>query len=101
MKMANRTSRRQFLIASTASVFSMAAHEQQNVQILRTPDKGVQPQAVIDSKGVIHLIYLYGDPAAANIAYVRKGADDQNFTAPIVVNSPGSAIAIGRVEEPT
>jgi hypothetical protein len=58
----------------------------------------VQPQAAVDSSGVIHLIYLYGDPAAADIGYVRKAPRETGFSAPICVNDqPGSAIALGTV----
>ena len=54
--------------------------------------------AIVHSSGVIHLIYLYGDPAAADIGYVRKNPGDSEFSPPIRVNnSPGSAIALGTV----
>src|SRR5579885_1579723 len=33
------------------------------VKVLATPEGGLQPQAVIDDRGVIHLVYFKGDPA--------------------------------------
>jgi hypothetical protein len=43
-------------------------------------------------------VYLYGDPSAADIAYVKKAPGDQVFSAPIRVNTqPGSAVALGTV----
>ncbi|MGI8958629.1 MAG: sialidase family protein [Bryobacteraceae bacterium] len=96
--MRTKTSRRSFLVSSVGSALLLRADQEKRVQSIRTPNGGLQPQAVVDSKGAIHLIYLYGDPAAADIGYVRKSPLDQAFSAPIRVNShPGSAIAIGTV----
>ena len=51
-----------------------------------------------DEEGIIHLVYLYGDPGAAEIGYVRKGPQEREFSTPIRVNShPGSAVALGTV----
>jgi hypothetical protein len=66
--------------------------------VMRTPDGGLQPQALIDSKGVLHLIYLKGDPSACDIFYVRQEAGERKFSEPIRVNSqPNSAIAVGTI----
>ena len=35
------------------------------VQLLKTPDGGIQPQAVIDAGGTIHLLYFKGEPPRA------------------------------------
>ena len=68
------------------------------VTVLKTPDGGIQPQAAIDARGVIHLIYFKGDPAAGDLFYVRREPGKEGFTAPIRVNSqPGSAIAMGTI----
>jgi len=70
-----------------------------SVTLIHTPYAGIQPQAVVDAQGVLHLIYYAGDPAHGDIFYVHKklGAD-RPFSAPIRVNSlPGSAIAIGTI----
>jgi hypothetical protein len=69
------------------------------VTLLRTPNGGIQPQAVVDDKGVLHLIYYHGDPSHGDVFYVRKplGADAA-FSAPLRVNQKsGSAIAIGTI----
>ena len=70
------------------------------VTLLRTPDGGIQPQAVVDQKGVLHLIYLKGDPASADIYYVQKAPGDADFSKPIRVNSADRAIAVGTVRGP-
>ena len=35
--------------------------------MIRTPDGGIQPQAVMDEQGVIHLVYFKGDPARGDL----------------------------------
>src|SRR5437016_1650781 len=68
------------------------------VTILKTPDEGIQPQAVMDAKGVLHLLYFKGDPAGGDLYYVRRISDKQHFADPIRVNSqPGSATAVGTI----
>lgn len=75
-----------------------AASSQPEVSLIKTPDGGIQPQAVLDSKSVLHLIYFKGDPAAGDIYYVKKAPGARSFSKPIRVNSvPGSAVAIGSV----
>lgn len=91
-------SRRSFLIASVGCATLLHSEDEPGVERIPVPNGGLQPQAVVDSKGVIHLIYLYGDPAAADIGYVRKAVGDRQFSQAIRVNSrPGSAIALGTV----
>jgi hypothetical protein len=67
------------------------------VATLRVPGGGVQPQAAVDGKGVVHLIYLSGDASHNDIFYVRS-TDGVMWSQPVRVNSqPGSAIAMGTV----
>src|SRR5262249_59407972 len=66
------------------------------VTLLRTPDSGIQPQAVVDGRGVIHLVYFKGDPLSGDIFYVRREPGREGFSAPTRGNSqPGSAIPLG------
>jgi hypothetical protein len=68
------------------------------VTLLRIPDRGIQPQVAVDSKGVVHLIYFKGDPAAGDIFYVHSESGEIAFSRPLRVNSyPGSAIAVGNI----
>jgi hypothetical protein len=65
---------------------------------LKTPDGGIQPQAVMDGKGVLHLIYFKGEAAAGDLFYVRREAGQEKFSAPLRVNSqPSSAVAVGTI----
>jgi hypothetical protein len=74
----------------------------QRVELLKTPQGGLQPQAVVDSTGVAHLVYLAGEARAADVFYVRRGVGagekSTGWSTPIQVNSvPHSAIAVGTV----
>jgi hypothetical protein len=74
--------------------------DRSEVTVIRTPQGGIQPQVELDSEGVLHLIYLKGDPSSSDIYYARK-VPDAAGSGPIRVNTePGSAIAIGSVRGP-
>src|SRR4051794_26435023 len=69
-----------------------------DVVLVKTPNRGIQPQAVTDAKGNVHLLYFSGDPKNGNLMYVRRDAGKKDFSAPLQVNSQdGSAIAIGTI----
>jgi hypothetical protein len=70
----------------------------EGVTVVRIPGGGVQPQAAVDAKGVVHLIYLKGDPGHSDVEYIRSTDGGDTWSTPLRVNSqPGSAIAIGTV----
>lgn len=86
------------LLACLAAPPVRAAAEPPRVRVERTPHDGLQPDALVDAQGVLHLVYLKGDPKACDVFYVRRGAGEAGFTAPRRVNSqPGSAVAIGTI----
>ncbi|HLX64701.1 MAG TPA: sialidase family protein [Planctomycetota bacterium] len=64
----------------------------------RVPDGGIQPQAAVDVKGAVHLIYYKGDPGNGDIFYAKSTDGGATFSAPLRVNSvPKSAIATGNI----
>jgi hypothetical protein len=68
------------------------------VTVVATPNDGLQPQAVVDGLGTLHVIYFKGDPAGGDLYYVRRPSTSEPFSPPIRVNSePGTAIAIGTI----
>ena len=68
------------------------------VVLLRTPAEGIQPQAVSDQNGLVHLVYFRGEPAAGDLYYTEIGAGKKDFNPSVRVNSqPGSTIAIETV----
>lgn len=72
------------------------------VHVQRLPDGGLQPEAVVDADGVLHMLYFSGDPEAGDLFYRRgragSNADSGDWTEAVRVNStPGSAVAVGTV----
>jgi hypothetical protein len=64
---------------------------------LRVPNHGIQPQVVVDSKGVVHVLYFKGEPGNGDVFYTRS-PDGVHFKDPLRVNSqPGSVIATGNI----
>jgi hypothetical protein len=79
-------------------LFTSASTFAGTVTTARIPAGGVQPQAIVDDAGVIHLIYLKGDASASDIFYVRSSDAGKSWSPAIRVNSEaGAAIAMGTV----
>ncbi len=75
-----------------------AAEYAGKVKRLRVPNGGIQPQVIVDGKGILHVIYYHGDPRHGDIFYVRSSDEGGSFSRPLRVNSvQGSAIAIGNI----
>ena len=68
------------------------------VTLLRTPENGIQPQAALDGKGTVNLIYFKGLPEGGDIFYVRGNSGETAFSKPIQVNTQsGTAMALGTI----
>ena len=75
-----------------------AAVTPQQIQALRAPDGGIQPQAVIGDGGRIHLIYYKGEHRGGDVYYVHSDDAGKTFSDPLRVNSrPVTAVAMGGV----
>jgi hypothetical protein len=87
------------LAIATVSLSAFApAAEPAAVETLRISGNGVQPQVVVDTAKNVHVIYLAGDPNAADIFYIHSADGGLSFSKPVRVNSqPHSAMAIGTV----
>src|SRR5260221_9495516 len=91
------------LVAACASLVFASSSEPQArrdpaVTVMAVPDGGIQPQALIDAEGTVHLIYFKGEPGGGDLFYVRRKPSDAAFSAPLRVTSDaGSAIATGSV----
>src|SRR6516164_4111973 len=42
------------------------------VSLVRVPNGGIQPQAVIGPGGILHVLYFAGDPKAGDLFYARS-----------------------------
>jgi hypothetical protein len=88
-------------LAFASGSFDVQAGNDENVKLIRVPDGGIQPQAAVDKKNVIHMIYFKGDPAHGDVYYVRSKDWGATFSSPIQVNSEqGTAVAAGTIRGP-
>jgi hypothetical protein len=89
-----------FVLLGTTSgqlPFPTADRTSPAVSVQAIPHGGIQPQAVADAAGVIHLVYFKGNAAAGDLYYVRLSPQGA-VSEPIRVNSvAGAAIASGSV----
>ena len=68
------------------------------VAVVALPDGAIQPQAVVDTKDVVHLVFFSGKPSGGDLYYVKLSADGGRLSQPVRVNSiEGSALATGSV----
>jgi hypothetical protein len=68
------------------------------VELVRLPEGGIQPQAVMDEQQVLHVLYFKGPPAGGDLYYLRMRRGAAGFSRPLRVNSaPGTALATGSV----
>lgn len=74
----------------------LGLHAQVKVESL--PEPGLQPQVVVSPAGVVHLVYLLGDPKACDVRHTTRRVEGGDWSPPVTVNSePRSAIAIGTI----
>jgi hypothetical protein len=82
------------VVLAIASAVAGAAH----VEVIRTSDGGIQPQAAVDNRGVVHLIYFKGEADGGDVFYVHRKAGEVDFSKPMRVNSQsGSVTAMGTI----
>lgn len=68
------------------------------LDFIRLPAGGLQPQAALDSSGALHLLYFKGEPIGGDLFYERRAPGAEAFSAPVQVNSqPKSAMAVGTI----
>ena len=64
----------------------------------KTPHGGIQPQAIIDARGTLHLLYYKGKPREGDLYYVSRTKGERSFSAPLKANNiAGSACCIGSI----
>jgi len=67
------------------------------VEAARPPEGAIQPQAVTDADGGVHLVAFRGETRGGDLYYYRR-APGQGWSEPIRVNSrPGDAVAAGTI----
>lgn len=77
---------------------TLATSARAAVTVQSAPDSGIQPQAVVDAKGTLHLLYFKGEAGGGDLFYVHRVVGTERFSEPIRVNSQAnSAVATGTV----
>ena len=70
-----------------------------SVATWQVPEGGRLPQAVVDDRGTVHLVYSDGDEAEGDLMYVTRAPDATGWSTPLRVNSePGSVTGIGPID---
>jgi len=92
------TRREAMLACSAAAIGSARGGSRGPVRMVSVPEGGLQPQAAVDERGVLHLIYFAGDARHGDVFYTRSENGGAAFSSPLRINSQtGSAIAIGTI----
>ena len=74
-----------------------ALHDQ--VSLLRLPEGGRLPRALIDERGVVHVVYFEGEPQAGDLRYVTRAPGESAWSEPRYVNSQrGTVVGIGPID---
>jgi len=57
--------------------------ESGSVLLVRVPGNGIQPEAVVDGGGIMHVLYFAGEPRAGDLFYARSKDYGQTFSTPV------------------
>jgi hypothetical protein len=86
------------IVVSIALLLALAPPAAPRVVVVQTPSQGIQPQAVVDRDGVLHVIYFTGDPSHGDLYYVQRRPGQSAFSNPVRVNSdPATVLAVGSI----
>lgn len=84
----------------TIALAAASVCEATEVEIMRAPNGGIQPQLAVGKAGKLHLIYFKGGKQEGDVFYVTResGADSEAWSEPVRVNSePGGARRNGAI----
>ena len=70
------------------------------VRVEEVPEHGLQPEVAVASNGIVHLVYLRGDPKAADIRYSSRLPGGEWSASKTVNTTPGTAVALGSIRGP-
>jgi len=77
---------------------ALASARNADVSVVRVPNGGIQPRAVMDGTGTLHLLYYLGDPMHGDLFYVKSSDSGATWSSPLRANSEsGTAIAAGTI----
>ena len=68
------------------------------VTLLEVPNEGVQPQALVDTGGKLHLLFLAGPASESDVFHTTLNPKTKSFAKPKRVNhTTGNAVAMGSI----
>ena len=70
----------------------LAAVPPVNVEVRRVPERGIKPSVVADARGVLHLIYFSGEPAAGDALYAMSKDGGATWSQAVPVNSQAGSV---------
>ena len=69
------------------------------VSLLRLPEGGRLPRAVVDEGGTVHAVYFQGEQRAGDLLHVSRAPGAAAWSEPRYVNSePGTVVGIGPID---
>ena len=83
------------LIASAFTLPCFAATRVESV-----PESGLQPEVAVARDGTVHLVYLHGEPKAAEVRYTYRKPGEAWHPGQMVNSPKSSAIALGTIRGP-
>ena len=76
-----------------------AVAESASVVVLRVPDGGRLPRAVIDDAGTVHVVYVVGDWRGTDLLYVTRTPGASTWSDPVRLNrEPGTVVGSGPID---
>ena len=63
------------------------------VELLRIPEDGRMPRAVVDTAGTVHLVYVQGGTDRANLFHVTRESGAQDWSEPEQVNNRALSVS--------
>src|SRR5262245_52527454 len=85
-------------LALLAALQGKAQGSPSRVAVVRVPESGIQPRAVVDGDGLLHLVYFAGEAESGDLRYVTSKDGGKSFSKPLEVNPGGAkAVALGSV----
>lgn len=73
---------------------------QAEVRVEQVPEHGLQPEVAVAPNGTVHLVYLRGDPKAADVRYTSRQPGGNWQASKTVNTTPRTAVALGSIRGP-
>ena len=72
----------------------VAGPQDRQIEFLRIPNGGIQPQAAVDDNGIIHLVYFEGKEGLGDLFFVARNGENSTWSRPLRVNSAEKSVPL-------